>query len=94
MRYRLEKSDGIRALVMELVERPTLAETILHRAGPAGPASGPGPKGPGLHAIVRNPANGTAAAVYAASAGRNSTFSKAITGLSIRPSPFSSRTKP
>jgi hypothetical protein len=32
--------------------------------------------------------------LYAASASRNSTFSKVTTGLSFRPSPCSSRTKP
>ena len=37
----LEKSDGIIALVMELVEGPTLAEQIAGRAGPSGPAGLP-----------------------------------------------------
>ncbi len=37
----LEKSDGITALVMELVEGPTLAEQIAGRAGPSGPAGLP-----------------------------------------------------
>src|SRR3970282_2246717 len=34
--YGLEKTDGIRALVMELVEGPTLADLIARRAGPSG----------------------------------------------------------
>ena len=37
----LEESDGIKALVMELVEGPTLAEQIAGRAGPSGPAGLP-----------------------------------------------------
>lgn len=40
--YGLEKSTGIRALVMELVEGPTLADVIARRAGgPEGPPSRP-----------------------------------------------------
>src|SRR5216110_2663437 len=34
----LEESGGVSALVMELVEGPTLAELIAGRAGPFGPA--------------------------------------------------------
>ncbi|MEQ1761233.1 MAG: serine/threonine-protein kinase, partial [Vicinamibacterales bacterium] len=37
----LEESDGIKALVMELVEGPTLAELLVRRAGPSGPAGLP-----------------------------------------------------
>src|SRR5262245_19170475 len=36
-----EKGDGVRALVMELVEGPTLADVIERRAGPSGPAGLP-----------------------------------------------------
>src|SRR5207244_79266 len=39
--YGIEESSGVRALVMELIDGPTLAELI--------GASNPGPKGPGLH---------------------------------------------
>ena len=54
--YGLEHADGIHAIVMELVEGPTLAQRLsdvasdVGRAGPFGPAEGatPGPKGPGL----------------------------------------------
>jgi serine/threonine protein kinase len=43
----LEESDGAQALVLELVEGPTLADRIAERrAGPFGPA---GSTGPGLH---------------------------------------------
>ena len=37
----LEQSDGTRALVMELVEGPTVADLIERRAGPSGPAGLP-----------------------------------------------------
>src|SRR5262245_30954390 len=38
----LENADGVRALVMELVEGPTLADLIAQgRAGPTGPAGLP-----------------------------------------------------
>ena len=47
--YGFEESHGLRALVLELVEGPTLADRIARRAGPLGPAGAPGPKGPGLH---------------------------------------------
>jgi serine/threonine protein kinase len=47
-----EAGHCVRALVLELVEGPTLAEVIgARRAGPLGPADlavAPGPKGPGL----------------------------------------------
>ncbi|MGH9256622.1 MAG: protein kinase domain-containing protein [Vicinamibacterales bacterium] len=53
--YGLEEGPSVRALVMELVEGPTLAERIERRMGPFGPAGtaaglagAPGPKGPGL----------------------------------------------
>ena len=39
--YGFEKSGGANALVMELVEGPTLAELLERRAGPSGPAGLP-----------------------------------------------------
>src|SRR5213075_444243 len=39
--YGFEKSGGMHALVMELVEGPTLAEMIADRVGPSGPAGLP-----------------------------------------------------
>ncbi|MGH7554358.1 MAG: serine/threonine-protein kinase, partial [Longimicrobiales bacterium] len=44
--YGLEKGDGIRAIVMELVEGPTLAERIAATPGPrdASPDAAPGPR--------------------------------------------------
>jgi Tol biopolymer transport system component len=41
-------SRTIRALILELVEGPTLADLIERRSSPSGPAGQPGPKGPGL----------------------------------------------
>ena len=43
-----EAGHYIRALVLELVEGPTLADIIERRARPSGPAGEPGPQGPGL----------------------------------------------
>jgi serine/threonine-protein kinase len=39
--YGFEESDGIQALVLELVEGPTLADLLERRAGPSGPAGLP-----------------------------------------------------
>ena len=39
--YGLEEADGVKALVMELVEGPTLAEQIERRAGPSAFAEAP-----------------------------------------------------